>query len=399
MIPELWRNRDKAEIIIGSRYVKGGATENPAVLILMSRVLNYAYQFAFRLPASDVSNSLRLYRGHQSRSLHLVSNTLISLRKYLIRLVSGRAHSTVLEIPMTFEQRKAGESKRNLPAFMLSYLSSMKKMQRFRREELAKQRSAGRVGVNILAYSGDRGCGFCRQQPHSGVAAARDRVVVLKFHPSRNTRELRLASIHRRFEFFHGDVRSSQDLESILRRHEVECVFHLAGQVAMTTSLANPRRDFEVNVLGSINLLEAVRLHAPEATVVYASSNKVYGELEDCELVELPKPLRARGKKGVDEHARLEFYTPYGCSKGAADQYMLEYARNFGLNTVVFRHSTIYGGRQISTFDQGWVGWFCQQALETKYHTATPFTINGNGKQVRDLLHVSDAVACYLGGA
>jgi CDP-paratose 2-epimerase len=164
----------------------------------------------------------------------------------------------------------------------------------------------------------------------------------------------------------------------------------------MTTSLENPRRDFEVNVLGSINLLEAVRLHAPEATVVYASSNKVYGELEDCKLVELPTRYEPAGEKGIGEHARLEFYTPYGCSKGAADQYMLEYARNFNVNTVVFRHSTIYGGRQISTFDQGWVGWFCQQALETKDDPAHSFTINGNGKQVRDLLHVSDAVACYL---
>ena len=159
----------------------------------------------------------------------------------------------------------------------------------------------------------------------------------------------------------------------------------------------NPRRDFEINVLGSINLLEAVRLHAPEAAVVYASSNKVYGELEDCELVEPPTRYEpAPAKNGIDEHARLEFFTPYGCSKGAADQYMLDYARDFGLNTVVFRHSTIYGGRQFSTFDQGWVGWFCQQAIEAKHHNGHTFTINGNGKQVRDLLHVSDAVACYL---
>ncbi len=98
----------------------------------------------------------------------------------------------------------------------------------------------------------------------------------------------------------------------------------------------------------------------------------------------------------MDEGARLEFYTPYGCSKGAADQYMLEYARNFGLKTIVFRHSTIYGGRQISTFDQGWVGWFCQQAMQTQKDPGHSFTINGNGKQVRDLLHVSDAVRCYL---
>ena len=141
VVPELWRSRDKAEIVIGSRYVKGGATENPAVLIFMSRILNYAYQIAFHLPASDVSNSLRLYRGQQLRSLHLVSNSFDIVEEILIRLVSGRTHSTVLEIPMTFEQRKAGESKRNLPAFMLSYLSSMRRMQRFRSEELARQNS------------------------------------------------------------------------------------------------------------------------------------------------------------------------------------------------------------------------------------------------------------------
>jgi CDP-paratose 2-epimerase len=150
-----------------------------------------------------------------------------------------------------------------------------------------------------------------------------------------------------------------------------------------------------VNVLGSINVLESVRLLAPHATVVYASSNKVYG-LDESELVEQETRYEPRDKKEIDERARLEFLTPYGCSKGATDQYMLEYARNFDLNTIVFRHSTIYGGRQISTFDQGWVGWFCQQAIETKANTEHCFTINGDGKQVRDLLHVSDAVACYL---
>lgn len=198
------------------------------------------------------------------------------------------------------------------------------------------------------------------------------------------------------FEFYHADTRNSHDLEPIFRKHDVECVFHLAGQVAMTTSLENPRRDFEVNVLGSINVLECVRIMAPGSTVVYASSNKVYGQLDEAELVQKLTRYEPSGKKEIDEHARLEFFTPYGCSKGAADQYMQEYARNFALNTVVFRHSTIYGGRQISTFDQGWVGWFCQKALETLENPATTFTINGDGKQVRDLLHVSDAVACYL---
>ncbi len=248
-----------------------------------------------------------------------------------------------------------------------------------------------------MAYLVTGGCGFVGCNLSAELIRRGEEVLILDNFTRPGT-PLNYAWLQTlgHFEFFHGDIRNSQDLEVIFRKHSVECIFHLAGQVAMTTSLANPRRDFEVNVLGSINVLEAVRLYAPGATVVYASSNKVYGELEDCVLEEKPTRWEPRGKKGVDERARLEFYTPYGCSKGAADQYMLEYARNFGVNSVVFRHSTIYGGRQVSTFDQGWVGWFCQQAIETKKNPEHSFTINGDGKQVRDLLHVSDAVACYL---
>ena len=170
----------------------------------------------------------------------------------------------------------------------------------------------------------------------------------------------------------------------------------------MTTSMESPRRDFEINVLGSMNVLESIRLHSPETAVVYASSNKVYGNLGHLDLVEKarryqPAAIDSGGNGGVDESTPIEFHTPYGCSKGAADQYMLDYARGFGLRTVVFRHSTIYGGRQFATFDQGWVGWFCRQALEAKQHpNRAPFTVSGDGKQVRDLLHVSDAVRCYV---
>ena len=248
-----------------------------------------------------------------------------------------------------------------------------------------------------MAYLVTGGCGFVGCNLSAELIRRGEQVVILDNFTRPGT-PLNYAWLQTQgnFEFFHGDVRNSQDLEVIFRKMTIDCVFHLAGQVAMTTSLANPRRDFEVNVLGSINVLEAARLHAPGATVVYASSNKVYGELDEATLEEKPTRWEPSGKKGIDEHARLEFYTPYGCSKGAADQYMLEYARNFGINSVVFRHSTIYGGRQISTFDQGWVGWFCQQAIATKDDPDHLFTINGDGKQVRDLLHVSDAVTCYL---
>jgi CDP-paratose 2-epimerase len=154
-------------------------------------------------------------------------------------------------------------------------------------------------------------------------------------------------------------------------------------------------------VLGSFNLLESVRQVCPEATIVYSSSNKVYGELAKVRLQE--EPLRYSAVNcpdGIDESAPLDFQTPYGCSKGAADQYMLDYARVFDLKTVVFRHSTIFGGRQFASFDQGWVGWFCRQALETQRNpTREPFTISGDGKQVRDLLFVDDCVACYFSAA
>jgi CDP-paratose 2-epimerase len=198
--------------------------------------------------------------------------------------------------------------------------------------------------------------------------------------------------------FIHGDIRNAFDVEQTVKSVQPDVIFHLAGQVAMTTSMESPRRDFEINVLGSINVLEAVRQYTPKTAIVYASSNKVYGNLDHLDLVEAETRYQPRdAQKGVDESVAIEFHTPYGCSKGAADQYMLDYARGFGLNTVVFRHSTIYGGRQFATYDQGWVGWFCRQAIESKSDTdRAAFTVSGDGKQVRDLLHVSDAVNAYI---
>jgi CDP-paratose 2-epimerase len=201
-------------------------------------------------------------------------------------------------------------------------------------------------------------------------------------------------------DFVHGDIRNAFDTEQVIKNGLPDVIFHLAGQVAMTTSMQSPRRDFEINVLGSINVLEAVRQYTPKTAIIYASSNKVYGNLDHLDLVEAATRYQPRNPaaKGVDETTAIEFHTPYGCSKGAADQYMLDYARGFGLNTVVFRHSTIYGGRQFATYDQGWVGWFCRQAIESKSDPDRPsFTVSGDGKQVRDLLHVSDAVTAYIG--
>lgn len=199
-------------------------------------------------------------------------------------------------------------------------------------------------------------------------------------------------------EFQKGDIRDYAVVENLIKRYQPEVVFHLAGQVAMTTSLRYPRQDFDINVGGTINLLEAAAKHSPETILLYSSSNKVYGPLAQVQLVEEPFRYKAVNfPNGIDELQQLDFRTPYGCSKGAADQYMLEYARTYALKTVVFRHSTIYGGRQYSTYDQGWVGWFCRQALQIKKNrNQSSFTISGNGKQVRDLLYVDDAVDCYL---
>ena len=138
-IERLWSSRAHSDIVIGSRYVSGGGTENPFILILMSRVLNYMYEFAFRLPVRDISNSFRLYHGDQLRPLELVSNNFEIVEEILIRLVCGPTGATVSEVPVTFEKRKAGESKRNLPAFMISYMASIGRLRRFRAMELKQK--------------------------------------------------------------------------------------------------------------------------------------------------------------------------------------------------------------------------------------------------------------------
>lgn len=200
------------------------------------------------------------------------------------------------------------------------------------------------------------------------------------------------------FRFVHGDIRNQNDITRLIQDFRPDAIFHLAGQVAMTTSIANPRMDFEVNVVGTHNLLEAVRSFAPLAAVVYSSTNKVYGDLEQYVYRETETRFECIDRpNGFDEATPLEFHSPYGCSKGAADQYMLDYARIFELKTIVFRHSSMYGGRQFATYDQGWIGWFCQQAVESgKVGAREPFTISGTGKQVRDVLHADDMISLYF---
>jgi len=183
-------------------------------------------------------------------------------------------------------------------------------------------------------------------------------------------------------------------------KYRPDVVFHLAGQVAMTTSLESPRLDFEINALGSFNVLESVRKHCPGAAVLYSSTNKVYGDLEWTTYTETAQRyVTPDFPEGFPETIPLEFHSPYGCSKGCADQYMQDFHRMFGIKTVVFRHSSMYGGRQFASYDQGWIGWFCQMAVAAKQGMSEKFTISGNGKQVRDVLHAEDMVSLYFAAA
>ena len=180
-------------------------------------------------------------------------------------------------------------------------------------------------------------------------------------------------------DFIRADVRDAAALREILSRHaDADAVLHLAAQVAVTTSVADPRHDFEVNALGTFNVLEAVRTAAQGTpAVLYSSTNKVYGNLEHVHVVERNgRYAYADRPMGVDETEPLDFHSPYGCSKGAGDQYVRDYARIYGLKTVVFRQSCIYGTRQFGIEDQGWVAWFCVAAA-----TGQPFSIFGDGKQ------------------
>ncbi|MFH0734345.1 MAG: GDP-mannose 4,6-dehydratase [bacterium] len=200
------------------------------------------------------------------------------------------------------------------------------------------------------------------------------------------------------FTFYHRDIRNYNDVENVIKTLKPDVIFHLAGQVAMTTSISDPRMDFEVNTMGTHNILESVRKYSPETAILYSSTNKVYGDLEEFYYKENEtRYVCEEYPNGFDEKIPLNFHSPYGCSKGSADQYLLDYYRIYGLKTVVFRHSSMYGGNQHPTFDQGWVGWFMQKAMEVKKGTLKePFTISGNGKQVRDVLYADDVVSLYF---
>jgi CDP-paratose 2-epimerase len=204
-----------------------------------------------------------------------------------------------------------------------------------------------------------------------------------------------LARVAPSVRFVEGDVRSASDIASALSE-PFDAVLHLAGQVAVTTSIVDPAADWEANAVGTFRLLEGLRARWGKNTekaplLIYASTNKVYGHLSGGEVLRDGRWDLASGTAGVSEDEQLSFESPYGCSKGAADQYVVDYHRSFGLPTVAFRQSCIYGERQFGEEDQGWVAWFALAAV-----FGLPITIYGDGNQVRDLLWVDDLVAAYL---
>ena len=236
---------------------------------------------------------------------------------------------------------------------------------------------AGFIGVNSAHYFAKKG----------------NRVVIFD-NLSRDGSEKNLDWIQSKckIDFFKGDIRKFVDLVDVFGNNgKFDLVLHLAAQVAVTTSVTDPYEDFEINALGTFNLLEATKRYSPHATFIYSSTNKVYGEMEDLNIVEKDGRYMYKDlSEGVDESRNLDFHSPYGCSKGTADQYCRDYHRIYGLKTIVLRQSCIYGYRQFGIEDQGWVAWFCIASVLGK-----PITIYGDGKQIRDVLFIDDLVRAF----
>lgn len=192
------------------------------------------------------------------------------------------------------------------------------------------------------------------------------------------------------FKFFNKDIRNYYDIESVFLENSFDVIIHLAAQVAVTSSVRNPREDFDINCLGTFNILECIRNHSPESIIIYTSTNKVYGNFKNKIKETDKRYVYGDGFIGIDENQNLDFHSPYGCSKGSADQYVRDYNRIFGIKSVVLRQSCIYGPNQFGIEDQGWVSWFSIASIFEK-----KFTIYGDGKQVRDVLHVFDLVELY----
>jgi CDP-paratose 2-epimerase len=235
---------------------------------------------------------------------------------------------------------------------------------------------AGFIGVNAAAHYARQGHGVTLLDNFSRRGTRENLQWIQREHPA-----VRAVA---------ADIRTDQEaMDREAARADV--ILHLAAQVAVTTSVADPRTDFEINAQGTVNVLEAARRAPHPPIVLYSSTNKVYGGMEDVEIrLEGNRYRYGTLPQGAGEDRPLDFHSPYGCSKGAADQYIRDYGRIYGLRTVVFRQSCIYGPHQFGIEDQGWVAWFVLRAL-----LGQPVTVYGDGKQVRDVLYVDDLLAAF----
>ena len=192
-------------------------------------------------------------------------------------------------------------------------------------------------------------------------------------------------------------ISDKEFVDDLIKDLKPDCVIHLAAQVAMTDSIEDPQNDFNINFVGTFNLINAINNFSKQTKFINISTNKVYGDLVWDELEELEtRFLSIQNNDGYDENTPLSFSGPYGCSKGSAEQYVLDYKKTFDLNTTSLRLSTIYGPNQYATFNQGWIGWFLQYINENKYKEIIEVPVHGNGKQVRDILFIDDFVELII---
>lgn len=242
--------------------------------------------------------------------------------------------------------------------------------------------------ILVIGGAGFIGCNVAESHAKDGHQ------VIIFDNLSRSGTKLNLNFLQENYKninFVYGDIRNQKGLKIVFAKNKFDCVYHLASQVAVTTSILKPREDFEINALGTFNVLESMREARSDAVLLYASTNKVYGGMENVNI-EL-KNGRYKYKdfsRGISEEALLDFHSPYGCSKGAAEQYVRDYTRIYGLKTISFRQSCIYGYRQFGIEDQGWIAWFTIAAA-----FGNKLTIYGDGRQVRDVLFIDDLVRAF----
>ncbi len=240
------------------------------------------------------------------------------------------------------------------------------------------------------------GAGFIGSNLANKLSIKYEVVVLDSLYKKQNKSNLEFLK-QNNIQFVELDIRDSNKVFDILKDNNFDSVIHLAAQVAMTKSIKDPGLDFSTNVIGTLNIIDSLRKINSDAKFINICSNKVYGDMAWDQLSETATRYNSIAySNGYKEDTKLDFTGPYGCSKGSAEQYVLDYARTYDLNTVSLRLSTIYGKNQFSTFDQGWIGWFIKEFFEYRNNTEYLINIQGNGKQVRDILYVDDLSNLFM---